>query len=111
MIFIILLIVTQVLQLFLPWWSALLGPFIVCLWMGQSGKQAFTLSFLANLAIWLGASLFMHLNTEGVLTARVAGLFQLPAAFWLIVITVLIGALVSGLGGWAGYAFKKILNV
>lgn len=101
-LFALILILTLLLQLWLPWWTVMAVPFAACFWMAGTARQAFAASFLAVFLLWLGASLFFHLRSGGILSERVSALLHVGSPLLLILITALTGALAAGAAGWAG---------
>ncbi|MGA0556126.1 hypothetical protein ACO2Q8_05710 [Larkinella sp. VNQ87] len=100
---------SAVAQLFLPWWSIALVAFAVCFWRSRTGWRAFGNGFLGIAVIWLLYALAIHLQTDGILTGRMATLFfQKPLSGLLLVITPLIGGLVGGLAGLAGQQVRAV---
>jgi hypothetical protein len=110
MLFLLIALLSLLLQLFLPWWVVAPVAFGLALWHGRSGWQAFGAGFGAVALVWLGASLFTHLRTEGILTGKVATLLTLPSPILLLVVTALIGGLVGGMAALSGYFFRQALR-
>ncbi len=108
MLFILIAVLGFVLQFFLPWWIIAVVAFVIAAWRGRSTKQAFFSGFGAIMLVWVAKSLFTHIQTEGVLTDRVAVLFNLPSPFLLILVTALIGGLVGGVAALSGFFFKQL---
>lgn len=107
MLFLLIFLVTLLLQFFLPWWIIAPVAFGLALWRGRSGWQAFGAGFGAVALGWLGASLITHLRTEGILTSKVAELLTLPSPLLLLVLTAFLGGLVGGMAALAGYFFRR----
>ncbi|CAN5910822.1 hypothetical protein BH24BAC1_BH24BAC1_00730 [soil metagenome] len=107
MLFFLIFLVSLLLQFFLPWWIVAPVAFGLALWRGRSGWQAFGAGFGAVALGWLGASLVIHLRTEGILTAKVADLLTLPSPLLLLALTALLGGLVGGLAALSGYFLRR----
>jgi hypothetical protein len=102
---------TAALQLIFTWWTAAVAAFIVALIIPQSGCRAFLAGLIAVGLLWFIYALFISLNNDGILAARVIGLFPLPhSAFLLILITGIIGGLVGGLGALTGNRLKYLIH-
>lgn len=94
--------------LYLPWWSLALVAFLVALLIKQTIGFAYLSAFTATFFLWGGLALFIHLRNNGVLTERMARLFPLNGnSFYLIIITALVGALVSGFAAMTGSSLRK----
>lgn len=95
----------------LPWWSLALPALILGAIWGKSGLTSFGYGFLGIATLWLIQTSIIHIQNDGILTARIAELFSLPSAWLVLLITVVIGGLSGGLSTLTGYLFKKtILN-
>lgn len=113
MLFILILIVSLILQLFLPWWIIAIVAFILSAWKAGSEKRAFFHSFAAIFTLWIAAGLVKTLPNENILANRVGEMLKLPFADinWLVVLLVtgIIGGLMAGLAGFAGYCMRGLV--
>lgn len=109
MLFLLIALLSLLLQLFLPWWIVAPVAFGLALWRGRSGWQAFGAGFGAVALVWLVSSAFIHLRTGGILTGKVAALLTLPSPLLLLVVTALIGGLVGGMAALSGYFSRNAL--
>ncbi len=107
MLILLILVLSLVAQFFLPWWIIAVIAFGLALWKAHSAGNAFVSGFLGIGLGWLGASLFIHLRTGAILTAKIAQLFSLPSSVLLVVITALVGGLVGGFAALSGYLCRK----
>lgn len=95
----------------MPWWIPMLIGF--CLVLAAPLRKNWQ-SFLATGS---GAALCYLLITittdqanEHILSRRMATLFHLPSYALLIALTVLIGFLTAGLGGWTAGALRRMFR-
>lgn len=95
----------------MPWWIPMLIGF--CLVLAAPLRKNWQ-SFLATGS---GAALCYLLLTittdqanEHILSRRMATLFHLPSYALLIALTVLIGFLTAGLGGWTAGALRRMFR-
>jgi hypothetical protein len=109
LLFFLILAASFILQLFLPWWIIALVAFALALWKGTSSRQAFWSGFGAIVFLWAATALVIHLRNEGILTAKIAGLFALPFPALMILITALVGGLVGGLAALSGFYWQRLL--
>lgn len=109
MLFILIALLSFVLQFFLPWWIIAVVAFGIAAWKGRSTKDAFFSGFAAIVLVWTAKSLFTHIQTEGILTDRIATLFNLPSPVLLIIVTALVGGLVGGIAALSGFFFRQLL--
>lgn len=113
MLFLLIAIVSLILQLFLPWWVIAPVAFVFAAWKAQSAKNAFFTAFLAIFVLWTIAGLIHTLPNENILANRVASMLTLPSSSfsWLIVLIIsgVIGGLAAGFSALAGRYAKEAL--
>jgi len=97
-------------EYFLPWWSAAIVCFIITLIVALRPGNAFLAGFIGIGIFWLIAALYHDIPNQHILSQRMAVLFKLPNYSLFILVTVLIGALVGGLAGWAGGLVRRTFN-
>jgi hypothetical protein len=109
------IIVSLILQFFLPWWIIALIAFVLASWKAQSTGHAFGSGFLAIFFLWIIMGLVRSVPNEHLLANRVGEMFMLPPGSfnWLFMLlaTGIIGGLVGGISALAGFlsanAFKS----
>lgn len=106
MLFLLIAIISLILQLFLPWWIIAPVAFALAAWKANSGKNAFFSAFLAIFVLWIIVGLIHTLPNENILANRVASMLTLPVnSFnWLIVLVIsgVIGGIAAGFSALAG---------
>jgi cell division protein FtsX len=105
----IIIALSAIAQLFLPWWSIAVVAFLVGYFATDSGWQAFGAGFLALVMLWGGYSLFIDQANEHILSSKMAQLFKLPSSYLLIIITSIIGGIVAGLSALSGRLIKGLM--
>jgi hypothetical protein len=108
MLFLLIALLSLVLQFFLPWWIIAIIAFGAAYWKASSAKTAFFSGFLAIVIVWAIKSSFTHIRTEGILSNRIAELFLLPSPLLLIVITAFFGGLVGGMAALSGFFVRQL---
>jgi hypothetical protein len=107
MLFLLILIISLVLQFFLPWWIIALVAFGFAFWKAGAAGQAFASGFSAIFALWVFMGLIRSIPNENLLANRIGEMLMLPAnSFnWLIVLLVtgIIGGLVGGFSALGGF--------
>ena len=113
------------LGLFLPYWSAALAAFIVCILMIQKPKrrifatkkqQNFSFSFFAGFIgvflVWSFLAFSIDQANHSILSSKIADLILQDASkgFLMILITGTIGGLLGGLGAMTGNYLGLILR-
>ncbi|MEZ0483045.1 hypothetical protein [Fibrella aquatica] len=95
-------------QLVLPWWSIALVTFAFCFGRPSSGGRAFLHSFVGVGLVWFIYALMQHIQSGGILTSRMSEVMNLPSTpVYLLVLTPLLGGLVAGFAGLAGYWVRQ----
>lgn len=97
------------LSFLLPWWSLAIPAFIIGATLGKSGWYSFSCGFMGIGGWWLTHTFYIHIANDGILTTRIAELFQLPYPWLMIALTVIIGGFAGGLSTLTGYLIKKAL--
>ncbi|MBO9637626.1 MAG: hypothetical protein J7576_05615 [Siphonobacter aquaeclarae] len=110
MSFLLMILLSAMVQYFLPWWSVALVPFGISAWKGTSGKGAFFNGFFSAGLLWLGLAWYEHQRSGGILTERISTLFQGAGTPALLAATALIGALVGGFASMSGYFVRQLIS-
>ena len=108
--FLIILVVTAVLQYFCPWWVIAVVPAIVNICCPKSYGVAFFQSFMAIGILWLGYGMYIQISSNGAMSDRIAQIFTLPNGYFMLAISVLVGALTAGVSGMAGYSVRSLFR-
>jgi hypothetical protein len=105
------LLVMLVLHILTPyWWWVMIVPFAYGAAAAKSGGKALRTGFVSAGLLWFGASLYFFLTGSGIIAARIARMFGLPASWPMILITALIAAIAAAFSGYAGYAVQAIFR-
>jgi ABC-type multidrug transport system fused ATPase/permease subunit len=107
MVFIVVLIIAFVLQLFLPWWVIIVISFATCGLIGKTAKISFWQPFFAIAVLWVSMAMYKSLPNHHILANRVAVMFGLKIWPLILFVTALIGGLTAGICGFCGYQFRK----
>jgi hypothetical protein len=97
--------------IFLPWWSVALAGFISGIWLLQKPGMSFLSSFTAVFLLWGGFALFRSQMNDDILATRFALLIlKSDNPLSLVLLTGMIGGLVSGLGALSGSLGRILLT-
>ena len=107
MVFLIILIVSLLLQFFLPWWIIVIVSFLTCAILGKTAKIALWASFFAILILWTGMALFKSIPNDHLLAKRVAEMLGVNSWPLVLLISAMLGAFVAAVSGFCGYHFRK----
>lgn len=114
MLVLIIAIISLILQFFLPWWIIAPVAFSVSAWKAYSGWNAFKISFISIFILWLAMGLFYSIPNDHILANRVGAMLNLPESsinwIYVLLITGIIGGLVSGFSGLAGFYSRAALK-
>lgn len=91
-----------------PWWSFAVTSLIVSVAIHQKPGKAFLSGFLGLFLLWAGLALLKDAANEHILSTKVAQILPLGGSYLvLILITGVIGGLVSGLAALSGSYFRR----
>ncbi len=111
--FIVVLLLTALLgytaPLYFSWWSFAATSFIIALFIHQKAFVAFIDGFLGMFLLWLFFTLIIDNANQHILSQKIALLLPLKgSSILLILITSLIGGLISGFASLTGSFAGKI---
>ncbi len=109
MVFLIILVLAFLLQLFLPWWIIVIISFLTCAVVGKTGKVSLWAPFFAILLLWTAVALFKSIPNEHIMAKRVAEMLAVSNWWLVLIIASLLGAFVAGVSGFCGYHFRKAM--
>lgn len=110
MLFLVIFMLTLIIQFFSLWWSLTLIAFIAAYLLGKSNRHAFFSGFCAIGVLWVLLALFRSLPNDHVLAARMAKVFGLPHWTLVLLVSTLIGALLGGFSAWSGYLVRRAVT-
>jgi hypothetical protein len=103
-----LIVLSMILENFLPWWVIAPVAFIVAAIFKLKPGQGFLAGFFGLFLLWAGMAFFIDLSNEHILSAKISLLFFKSAIpFVIVFMTGLIGGLVAGFAGLAGAFLGK----
>lgn len=92
----------------LPWWSFAVTSLLVAVAVHQRPGRAFLSGFLGLFLLWAGLALWKDLANEHILSTKVAQVLPLGGSYIvLILVTGIIGGLVSGFAGLTGSFMRR----
>src|ERR1700745_1493960 len=105
--FIVVVLLTALLgyaaPLYFTWWSFAVTSFIIAVLVHQKAWVAFAATFLGLFLLWAILALIIDSANDHLLSQKIAMLFPLNgSSSLLILITALVGGLVSGFAGLTG---------
>ncbi|MCF0038455.1 hypothetical protein [Dyadobacter fanqingshengii] len=106
--FLIILLITALLQIVAPWWVVAIVPFLVFLIRQTNASNAFWTGFAAIALLWMAYGFYLHFLSDGAMSDRIAGIFSLPNGIVLLLISALVGGLTGGLAGLSGLLVRRI---
>lgn len=73
----------------------------------KTGWISFGWGFLALFILWSGQALYIHCANDGLLSTRIAEMLGVGSPYLVILITGVLGGLVSGIATLTGSLFNK----
>lgn len=116
--YILILIVSAIAQMFLPWWIIAPIAFAVGLVASKSASGAFFAGAGAIATLWIAYALYLNVSADGLMLDRIGNLFaenlkflkNMPFTLSFFAIMALIGGLVGGFSALAGYQLKRLVK-
>lgn len=103
----LILIAAFLLNLFLPWWSIAIPGLIFGYGFNHQPIPSFGWGFLALFLLWGGQALYIHFANDGILSSRIAEMLSVGSPLLVVLITGILGGLVSGLATLTGSLLKE----
>lgn len=94
-------------SLTIAWWMIAVVPFLIAVVLKQKPGKAFVSGMLSIALLWTALIMRADIDNEYLLSSRMAQLFSLGHAAFILV-NIILGALVGGLGGWTGACMNGI---
>ena len=94
------------LQYFLPWWTLVIGAMLGGYLFGNKGWVSFLSGLTAVGLLWFATAMFIDIQTQSILTEKVARLFPTKTPGLLFLLTSLIGGLPAGFAALTGSLLK-----
>lgn len=94
----------------LPWWFIAIIAAIVCFLVPARSFPAFFYGFLAGILLWGGLALEKDWANNHLLSIQIGKLFNGVSPIVLILITAVLGGLISGLGALTGSSLRAVFQ-
>lgn len=98
----LIMLLAFVLNIWLPWWTIALPGLLFGYVLKPAPGKAFLAGFVALFVLWGSQTLYIHIANNGFLSSRIAEMLGGIPPFLLILISAIIGGLVSGLAALTG---------
>jgi len=102
-----LLAVSAGLYLGLPWWTPAIFTAVLAVLFPVWRRGGFWFAFVAGFLTWGIYTGYLHVDSEGRLTDRLAVTFGVVSGWNMVLITACWGGLTAGLGGWFGASLRR----
>ena len=91
-----------ILQYFLPWWTLVIGAGVGGYVFGNKGWLSFLSGLVGVGMLWYATAMFIDVQTQSILTEKVAKLFPTKTPGLLFILTAVIGGLPGGFAALTG---------
>ncbi len=91
----------------LPWYLLAVAAAVLTLLFPVWRRAAFGFSFVAAFLVWGVYAGYLHFESEGRLSDRLAVAFGLAEGWSLVAVTALWAGITAGLGGWFGASLRR----
>ncbi|CAN5509911.1 hypothetical protein BH10BAC4_BH10BAC4_25100 [soil metagenome] len=96
-----------ILQYFLPWWTLAIGALAAGYYFGNKGWVSFLAGLVAVGLLWFVMAMIIDVQTQSVLTEKVARIFPTKTPALLFLLTAVIGGLPAGFAALTGALLKR----
>jgi hypothetical protein len=101
--FILIVILSYLGGLFLPWWTVAIAAFIVAVVIPLPPFRSFLNGFIAVFLLWLALAFVADVRNDHILANRMSELIlKIKSPLLIGVVSAFIGGLVAGLGSLSG---------
>jgi len=97
--------------LYFPWWSFAITSAIVACTVHQKPWKAFVTGFAAMFLLWGVLAYIKDVNNGHILSTKIANLLGLGDPILLLIITAIVGGLISGFASLTGSFGRRLANV
>lgn len=88
---------------FSPWWGFAITSLLIAVFVHQKAAKAFLAGFTAVFLLWVGLAWWIDMQNNSVLSVKIATVLPLGGnSIYLILITGIVGGLVSGMAALSG---------
>jgi len=95
--------------LFSFWWSIALSAFSIAFVIYKTPRSAFWSGFITSALIWTIMILVKTTPNDNLLAQKMAGLIHLSDWGWLLLLSALLGGIVSGFCALSGFLTGRLL--
>lgn len=92
-----------------PWWIFMVWAFVLG-WYESSGARAFLSVALGTGCAWVMVAYYQDLKSQGLISMRVAKMFQLSHSSLIFVLIFLMAGIASGLVALTAYLVRQPLK-
>ena len=96
-------------QIIFPWWVVVFVAGLIAFFLNSGPWVSFFAGFLGVAVLWISVSLYLDLDSNSLLSQKVASLIGIGSHWNLILITGLVGGLCGGMGAVIGYQVKQFV--
>jgi hypothetical protein len=101
--FILIVILSYLGGLFLPWWTVAIAAFLVAVFIPLPPFRSFMNGFIAVFLLWLALAFLADVRNDHILANRMSELIlKVKSPILIGVVSAFIGGLVAGLGSLSG---------
>jgi hypothetical protein len=101
--FILIVILSYLGGLFLPWWTVAIAAFIVAVIIPLPPFRSFMNGFIAVFLLWMALAFIMDIRNDHILANRMSEVvLKVKSPITIGVVSAFIGGLIAGLGSLTG---------
>lgn len=107
-VFLVIIVLGAVAQMFLPWWIIAVVCFLMGLAFVDKASEALISGFLAVFVLWLAVAIYKSIDNDFILLDRMSALLPIHNSWAILFVSAFIGGLVGMLSTLSGYYLQTI---
>lgn len=92
----------------LPWWAVVPIAAAAGWFFPLAAGKIFSIAFVAGALLWTTNAFLLNAANEGILSAKVGVLFQGLKGWHLLIVTAILGGILSGFGAMTGRLARDV---
>lgn len=108
--FLVLVFFTWFFNLFLGWWATIVPALLIGAWLFDRSQTALYIGFFAGGLAWLIQAFYVDMANDAILSTRIAEMMQVGSPWIVLLITFLVGGILTAVSALLGFQIKKVLH-